>query len=413
MPRIYVHAPPQPQPTMTDADDSIVLDDLVRTGEASRLRRRGAMRLDHTHTHTVHGQPSSFTMPSWAGDTGDSDDDEHEEVSQYTAHPGPVPPRTLTRTRAYRRHDEEQPEPPSYTIFCGGDEPISEYEPEVDSAPYTPSILPLPAPPRRKTPTKKRRTNGCGAVLHLSAVPRRRPTPPGFTWFAPPGTGADNHTLLPLDPSYFDESTRLRIQRSPCGCVREGIACAVCGNPLGTRYRPCVASAHAHSHVPTPSARPPNPSAVHYTRVASPCVSSYSYSFLPSAVTSSPVYTPPPPASSPDPTPSSNTYTYIDASSFLTEPQPQPPSYRPLLDRLITASPTPLSDEERLAYRARPAPAAQPRYSYGYGYGRPWGGGGYGTGGLYDADGEMITIDPAGGEPGSPKAGEMVLLPER
>ncbi|TBU28735.1 hypothetical protein BD311DRAFT_806770 [Dichomitus squalens] len=34
-------------PQMTDADDSIVLAGLVRTGEASRLRRRGAIRLDH------------------------------------------------------------------------------------------------------------------------------------------------------------------------------------------------------------------------------------------------------------------------------------------------------------------------------------------------------------------------------
>src|SRR3954447_15364031 len=40
-------------PTVTDADDSIVLSDLVRTGEASRLRRRGAMRLEHGLGH--HG----------------------------------------------------------------------------------------------------------------------------------------------------------------------------------------------------------------------------------------------------------------------------------------------------------------------------------------------------------------------
>lgn len=32
-----------------DADSSIVLSDLVRSGESSRLRRRGAVRLDHSH----------------------------------------------------------------------------------------------------------------------------------------------------------------------------------------------------------------------------------------------------------------------------------------------------------------------------------------------------------------------------
>ncbi|KAL4243756.1 hypothetical protein ABKN59_010483 [Abortiporus biennis] len=44
--------PPQREgPEIRDVDDSIVLSDLVRTGEASRLRRRGAMRLDNNHTH--------------------------------------------------------------------------------------------------------------------------------------------------------------------------------------------------------------------------------------------------------------------------------------------------------------------------------------------------------------------------
>ena len=42
----------------SDADDEIVLSDLVRTGEASRLRRRSAMRIDHT-TRDGGGPPQS------------------------------------------------------------------------------------------------------------------------------------------------------------------------------------------------------------------------------------------------------------------------------------------------------------------------------------------------------------------
>lgn len=35
--------------TIQDTDSSIVLSDLLRSGESSRLRRRGAVRLDHAH----------------------------------------------------------------------------------------------------------------------------------------------------------------------------------------------------------------------------------------------------------------------------------------------------------------------------------------------------------------------------
>ena len=49
-------------PQLTDADDSIVLSDLVRTGEASRLRRRGALRLDHTAAGRSAANTPSVSM---------------------------------------------------------------------------------------------------------------------------------------------------------------------------------------------------------------------------------------------------------------------------------------------------------------------------------------------------------------
>jgi hypothetical protein len=39
-----------------NADDSIVLSDLIRSGEASRLRRRGAMRIDHGTSCSWNGR---------------------------------------------------------------------------------------------------------------------------------------------------------------------------------------------------------------------------------------------------------------------------------------------------------------------------------------------------------------------
>ncbi|KAG6844464.1 hypothetical protein H0H87_006747 [Tephrocybe sp. NHM501043] len=430
MPRIYTqHA----EPAMSDADDSIVLDDLVRTGEASRLRRRGAMRLDHGHA-THHGGGGGGAAAAAA----DSDEESEEQMMYTPTMPGPVPRRTPTRARTSRRHDEhaETPTTPTcYTLFCGGDDPEPPYHPEVGSAPFRPSLLPLSAPsPSTSAPSKKRRTNGCGALIHVSASPRRRPAstaPAGFTWHA---ASPAEVRIAPLDACYFDEPTRLRIQRSPCGCVREGIACATCGNPLGTRYAPCAASAPSHAPLPHPSRRPSYPAGIR------PAVPLFSYSFLPSAVTSSPAYTPPSRTDTPTTTP--------DPSSAQEPPNSlmDPPTYPPLLDRLITACPTPLSDEEREAYRARAPPAAMPRYSYGYPYshsyssytsytpypygpgpvgyvsayggGYPGGYGAYGAGGVYDADGELVSLDSSANnsnpaEPGSPKAGETLLLPER
>ncbi|KAF8076932.1 hypothetical protein FPV67DRAFT_1473231 [Lyophyllum atratum] len=367
----------------TDADDSIVLSDLVRTGEASRLRRRGAMRLDHTYPHAHAHPPRSPSLivvhepPSW--------DSEPEDTPH--AHPRP-------RTRPTRRHAVEDEPDYSYALFCGGDVSTEEEAhngTSNDHTPYTPSVLPLYPPPPRPSPSrlkhrrKRTSTTGCGARIHSAAAPRRRasplsssPTTTTNTWHAlSPGASSG---LAPLDAMYFDDARA----RAQIRAGREGVGCAVCGNPLGLRARGRKEGGRVS--------------------MGSEEGAGYTYSFFAGAVSSEPAYTFPSPSSS-NPTSTSQQQDTQD----LSDPETQPPSSYTLtlLDRLITASPTPLSDEEREAYRARAPPAAQPRYSYGYpGYGYGYGyGGGYG-GGMYDADGEVV-------EPGSPKAGEMVLVPER
>ncbi|GLB34345.1 hypothetical protein LshimejAT787_0112290 [Lyophyllum shimeji] len=453
----------------TDADDSIVLSDLVRTGEASRLRRRGAMRLDHTRPQPssspqsqLHRTPSVIMVhepPSW-------DPSDPEDVLPPPP-PPPPPLRRSTRMRPTRRPavDDEHREH-AYTLFCGGEMSGDEYgsagEDDCTSKPFTPSILPEYPPVRLpssissgKQKQRRRRTNGCGALLHTAAAPRRPSHPPSSsssalhtatntnTWHGP-ATGAAPDALAPLEAMYFDDPRiRARIRAG----VREGLeglGCAACGNAVGTRVRVRRAAGQGHG------------------QGRGDAGGGWTHTFFAGAVSSRPAYTFPSSSSSSSssgsasglgsapasfiPRPAPRPETLYDSSDTETQavhhhhPHAQaqhqhPPGYAlTLLDRLITASPTPLSDEEREAYLHRAA--VQPRHSYGFryhggyaGYGlglgdeeHAWAGGGGrggGGGGVYDADGEVVPEQEQ--EPESPK-GEMqmqmemhpvVLVPER
>ncbi|KAG6886779.1 hypothetical protein C0992_002413 [Termitomyces sp. T32_za158] len=345
---------------MTDTDDSIVIDDLVRTAEASRLRRRGALRLDHHH-HYPH-PPAIISFD----DDEDDDYDDHDE--EYI--PG-------------LHHIRRQPALEyKYSLFCGGDVPSP-----TDSTPFTPSILPLAPPSGPPLPPlpKQRTTNGCGALVHAAAAPRRRPSSAAHTWYAPPGAGA-SATLVPLDPAYIDDPAPLRLHCAPCGCVREALACAVCGNLLGTRFAPCPIDTHSYARA--------------FPSAADTCA--YSYSLLPAAVSSSPAYSPPSSPPTPAPAPPARA-----ASST-------PP---PLLDRFITASPTPLTDEERTAYyRARPSWGSATGIGYTYAQLRSSFRNG-GLGARTVAPPERVPDPDAGDldgdEAASDKTGEGVFLPDR
>ena len=204
----------------TDADDSIVLSDLVRTGEASRLRRRGALRLDHGHTSQATRQrslsPSIIVVgsPSWDSESEDpqlGQGSMRERVSRYTR----------TRSQRSRRAGEGETR---YSLFCGAD--LSEPEEDLDERPYVPSLLPAyPASSSTlSSPAhsfrRKKRTNGCGALLHMNATPRLRQG----AWSA---KGEASGAVVDLEPYYFDKESVAKIVRSACGCVREGVGCAV------------------------------------------------------------------------------------------------------------------------------------------------------------------------------------------
>ena len=210
--------PEQIEPT--DADDSIVLSDLVRTGEASRLRRRGAMRLDHNLLSAQRNEGGRVTpptvvvarTPSWIEPPSDDDESTQAWEQGYD----PSSPRPQGRTVV------PGPETCGYTLYCGGEETSSSF---VQQAPVY-VRLPLPSYPptsdsglrRRDDPLRK--TNGCGAVVHLRASRRDGSS----VW-----VGKDEATsaVVPMDASYFERRTVVRMIRSACGCVREGVGCAI------------------------------------------------------------------------------------------------------------------------------------------------------------------------------------------
>jgi hypothetical protein len=416
------------------------------------------MRIDHGIPAPPTQDPARARSPTVVvvgSPTWESDVDERE---------GPVFARNTERERGFRygysrasqaqaqrdpqalRRHENESEDPAFTLFCGGEE--VDY-PELGErswspAPHEPSILPLyppttPSPQRAASVPHKRstrRSTGCGALLHMHAAPRKRLG----VWNAKhEATGA----VVGLEPSYFDRSAVAKIVRSACGCVREGVGCAVCGNPLGTRYKPCKTAAEGiFTSRPRPSG-PVHPEGPRYWHAHShPHASSstsrasltggtfYVYTFFATSVTSSPAYAfPPRPALTSHhsaSTPQAQTYqSQFQVPLQRQPPQPQQPPQQQqqqqastldaepifdasIYDRGVTASPTPLSDvgegegegeSEGYAYQYQ----YQATDPYQYQYPPP-----DAMSGPFDPDGEFIA------EPSSPdKTGDAMLPPER
>jgi hypothetical protein len=184
-------------PTIADTDDSIIL----RTGEASRLRRRGAMRLDHA-------PGSHFAAQGSASDILGVTDDRDDGVD------GPANP-SETESRSDLDGEGQNY---GYSLFCGGFE--SEFEvDEVLVAPFEPAILPN-SPVQPSSFRRSIHSNGCGALIHSYASPRNRL---GVWTTKSPATDI----VVPMESSYFDRAAVAKIVRNACGCVREGVGCAV------------------------------------------------------------------------------------------------------------------------------------------------------------------------------------------
>lgn len=222
-----------------DVDDSIVLSDLLRTGEASRLRRRGAMRIDHNHPH--HATTGGHVMPGprlsspniVLVERSNWDSDSDLESPSFTSYWNMDPPNRFGRRhpRSSRRfgpysssginsNPQGAKEEYVYTLVCGSEAADCNSD---HVEPFTPSVLPLYPPSsssvtKRQKPTKK--STGCGTLVHLHAAPRSN----FRMWTA--RTPASDSVIL-LDGCYFDEKEASRFMRNQCGCVSEGVGCAV------------------------------------------------------------------------------------------------------------------------------------------------------------------------------------------
>jgi hypothetical protein len=240
MPVIYqYHSPPSSDdsdsdnepPAPTDADDSIVLSDLVRTGEASRLRRRGAMRLEHGLAGTsapIYHLPNAIQRPpspptivirnSWDSSQGPRSPEEGFSNGRggYSIYGRP-------RMNAEVRRSDSVGEGYGYALFCGGEGMDLDRADISSSATFEPSILPLYPTTAwsnsiLKSSRRPRRSNGCGAVVHVQASPRRRLG----VWTA---ETAATDVVVEMDTSYFERTAVVKIVKSACGCIREGVGC--------------------------------------------------------------------------------------------------------------------------------------------------------------------------------------------
>ncbi|KAI0304138.1 hypothetical protein BC826DRAFT_965518 [Russula brevipes] len=258
---------------VSDADDSIVLSDLVRSGEVSRLRRRGAIAIrDMTvpPSPVLPTLPASPPLPTTSGmsmsrhssvslpplpqphpepDLSETDDDDVEQrqggVGRWffrsrlnlrelsTSDFNDSDPLLFPQEAAEVRLEDDD-EDSSHVLFCGGRLRESEwYGPgplnvsrPPDSPPRHRASAFRPQPPlRRPSHQRARRTNGCGALIHVNAQPRRRQG----TWVA---CGVAAETVVRMDARYFDCCSAVKIIKSACG-----------GNPLGIIYVPCQAAA--------------------------------------------------------------------------------------------------------------------------------------------------------------------------
>ena len=119
-----------------------------------------------------------------------------------------------------------------HMLFCGGggeEKYDDEWEDRRPSPPpaWEPSPLPL-YPPPSPSPSRPRfsihkphkRNNGCGALIHMRASPRRRQA----VWMA---KSEAMDSVVTMDSAYFDRKAVAKMLRSACGCVREGVGCAI------------------------------------------------------------------------------------------------------------------------------------------------------------------------------------------
>ncbi|KAF7353451.1 hypothetical protein MSAN_01534300 [Mycena sanguinolenta] len=154
--------------------------------------------------------------------------------------------------------------PGSFAIFCGAHEPITsdnilesdydEHRPGVVQ--ILPETLSFSSPVYKKARTT--RSNGCGTRLHgAMSSPRSsqsRTVNQPQCWYGEEKNVAE--TVVPLERRYFPQTLWEALDlchdigTAACGCVMNGVGCAVCGNPLGAVQAYCSSHSFRGSNAP-------------------------------------------------------------------------------------------------------------------------------------------------------------------
>lgn len=208
--------------------------------------------------------PDRVSTPPWAAGDPLSDGEAYRaEWQDYTSDEYPSGSGAVATDGRGRVEDYDDLEE-SFVLYCGGEDPRP---PRKDySKPFRPSALPiLPSESSSRgigSGASASRSTGCGAVIHLRAYPQRQ----GAVWV---GKEEATDSVVGLGESYFERNVVAKMMKNACGCVREGVGCSECGNPLGTRYMPCQAAtdgifSSGSSSSQTRPAHPPRPSGPEY-----------------------------------------------------------------------------------------------------------------------------------------------------
>ncbi|KLO05026.1 hypothetical protein SCHPADRAFT_947247 [Schizopora paradoxa] len=399
--------------SLVESEEQMSLEELVRTGEASRLRRRGAI-------NGGHGRSRSYAYSTGGVDGSSGGDLPWGRVptqSYYApppwAEPTPAPEPVIYpawSSEADQSKTDEDTEGAGYSLYCGFEE--WDFSSSYDE-PYELSPFPLPFPSSRASSSKKTvprrsfiRSTGCGALIHTNGTPRTR----DGTWHA---KGKASECVVKLDKMYFKHGGLPK--QFACGCRWHGVGCAVCGNPLGNVYIPCQAAsspgadASQQQQQQTQSQRRPSRTSSSRTS-SSPRTSGsqhHVYTFFCNALTPSPAFDFPErcfsqqPPELPVPPPLSG----LSATEYLSPPI-RPPDRGARITTAVGAPPAVWSPG--LSAFTPSSGSEDADYAYGYGMQEVE------VTELdadFDADGALVGLD----EPGSPdKPGyELMLWPAR
>ncbi|KAG8904915.1 hypothetical protein FRB99_001013 [Tulasnella sp. 403] len=198
----YTSPPPPDLFTADEEEPFDVSEVLVRTGQASRLRRRGAIRIEAGRTPlTRRDNTSTVSLATTVPD---------DDLRYFQRDEGPTL-ESVTRWRGVTAQDFTDGRP----LYCGGMAPRRPPSPRDTTSP-----LPIPSKSTRRTRTTPINSTGCGALVHDTASASERLS----LWLA--NTPA-RPVVAPLEAQYVQRGPygTLHPGTARCGCVNQGVGC--------------------------------------------------------------------------------------------------------------------------------------------------------------------------------------------